>query len=218
MESPEFLPAQGDPRRHAPATARNRDPILHLLRQSLPTTGTCLEIASGTGEHAIYFAPQLPDHHWLPSDPSPAALTSIQAWRQTHPAPNLAPPLALDVTHPTWVEAVEAYRAEVGWPPIRAIAAINLLHIAPWSAAQGLFTGAATLLPPGGIVFLYGPYYQEGIPPAPSNQAFDARLRAENPQWGIRTVEAVTALAPGFEPPEIFPMPANNLSLIFTRR
>ncbi|MEB3251899.1 MAG: DUF938 domain-containing protein [Cyanobacteriota bacterium] len=202
-----------DGRRHAPATQRNREPILAVLNRVLPATAPVLEIASGTGEHAVFFAPALAPRPWIPSDPDPQARQSIAAWRQAQPAPNLAPPLPLDVTQPHWWGQVPPLDAA----SLGAIVAINLIHIAPWSACLGLLEGASQLLPPGGILYLYGPYRLNGDHTAPSNQAFDQQLRAENPDWGVRDREAVVMAArhQGLELVETVAMPANNLSLVF---
>ena len=202
-----------DGRRHAPATQRNREPILAVLTRVLPTTAAVLEIASGTGEHAVFFAPGLAPRPWIPSDPDPQARQSITAWCRAQPAPNLAPPLALDVAQPHWWQQVPPPDTA----PLGAIVAINLIHIAPWSACIGLIQGAAQLLPPGGILYLYGPYRQNGGHTAPSNVAFDQHLQAQNPSWGVRDQEAVVAIAQdrGLELVETVVMPANNLSLVF---
>lgn len=199
---------ESDQRRSAPAVARNRDPILDVLRKALPATGTVLEIASGTGEHAVHFARALPALTWQPSDPSPEARASIAAWRAAAGLANLLSPIAVDA------EAAE-------WPLARAdaVIAINMVHISPWAATAGLLAHAARLLPPGGPLYLYGPYRRDGHPFAPSNAAFDADLKARNPAWGIRAVEDVAdaAAGQGLALAEIVAMPANNLSLLFRR-
>jgi hypothetical protein len=196
-----------DSRRHAPATLRNRDAILAILRDALPSGGLVLEVASGSGEHAIHFAAALPALDWQPSDPDPAALASIAAWRAEAGLPNLRPPILLD--------------AAGDWPIDRAdaILCINMVHISPWQATIGLFEGAARLLASGAPLILYGPYFQSDVAPAPSNLDFDANLRARNPDWGIRTLGEMTALAAkqGFHLDSVLPMPANNLTLIFRR-
>ena len=197
-----------DPRRHAPATARNRDPILDVLRGVLPTRGIVLEIASGSGEHAVHFARALPGLDFQPSDPDPDALASITAWSAESGLPNLRPPLLLDAAATSWpAEAADA------------ILCINLIHISPWRATEGLMAGAARLLAPGAPLILYGPYRRDGVPTAPSNEAFDESLRARDPAWGLRQLEDVAVLAEsaGFGPPAIFEMPANNLSVVFRR-
>ena len=196
----------GDARRYAPAAARNREPILAVLREWLPATGLVLEVASGSGEHAAHFASALPGLTFQPSDPDPAALASIDAWAEG--LANLRPAVALDA-------------AAANWPLDRAdaVLCINMIHIAPPPAAEGLLRGAAALLPPGGALILYGPYRIGGRHTAPSNEAFDADLRARNPSWGVRDLEAVSASAAarGFGAPDIREMPANNLMLRFRR-
>jgi SAM-dependent methyltransferase len=191
------------------AVARNRDPILAVLRRVLPRAGTVLEIASGTGEHAVHFAAALPDLEWQPTDIDAIARASIAAHRDAARLPNLRPPLALDVTADEWP-----------LPRADALVAINMIHIAPWPATEGLMAGAARLLPPGGILYLYGPYREAGVPTAPSNVAFDASLRARDPRWGLRDLAEVLALAAahGFELVERVAMPANNLSVVLRRR
>jgi SAM-dependent methyltransferase len=197
-----------DPRLHRPHVARNRDPILEVLSRILPPRGLVLEVASGSGEHAAYFAAKMPSLIWQPTDPDEEALASIAAHRAAAGAANLLPPLQLDV---------HAER----WPIDRADAVLcnNMIHIAPWSACEGLIAGAARILPAGGILYLYGPYKVDGRHTAPSNQAFDAQLRAQNAAWGIRDLADVQALAGrhGFGQAETVAMPANNLSVIFRR-
>lgn len=192
----------------SPSVARNREPILAVLRDILPASGTVLEIASGTGEHAVHFAAALPHLRWQPSDRDPEALASIAAHREAAGLPNLLPPALLDVSAPSW----PAEHAE-------AVVAINMIHIAPWSAALGLAAGAARVLGPGGVLFLYGPYREEGRPTAPSNEAFDASLKARNPEWGLRQLGDVVALASrhGLALLRRVEMPANNISLAFRR-
>lgn len=197
-----------DARRHAPAAARNREPILAVLRRHLPETGLVLEVSSGTGEHAVHFAAALPGLTWQPSDPDPDARASIAAWAAEAGLPNLRPPLALDAATEDWPVA----RAD-------AVLCINMIHIAPWAAGLGLLRGAARRLPPGGPLILYGPYRRGGRHTAPSNAAFDAGLRAQDPRWGVRNLEAVAeaAAATGFGPPSVEEMPANNLTVVFRR-
>jgi len=197
-----------DPRLFYPHVARNREPILAVLRRVLPPQGFVLEIASGSGEHAVYLAKALPSLTWQPTDPDDEALASIAAHRADAAAPNLLPPLSLDVTAQTWPVAYAD-----------AIVCCNMIHIAPWAACEGLIAGAARVLPAGGILYLYGPYKVGGRHTAPSNAAFDADLRARNPAWGIRDLGDVTALAEshGLIRTETVEMPANNLSVIFRR-
>ena len=195
-------------KRHAPAAARNRDPILDVLRPRLPAQGLVLEVASGSGEHIVHFAEALPDLVFQPSDPDGDARASIDDWVRTTGLANVRPALALDA-------------ASDEWPIDRADAVLcaNMIHIAPWPAAVGLIAGAGRLLAAGGLLYLYGPYRRGGRHTAPSNEAFDRDLRRRNPAWGVRDLEAVAALAEaqGFGPPEIVEMPANNLSLVFVR-
>jgi SAM-dependent methyltransferase len=202
------LTSGDDARRNAPSTARNRGPILDVLRRRLPRHGLVLEIASGAGEHAVFFARALPGLRFQPSDPDPAARASIDAWRAAEGLANVLPAVALDASAQAWpISAADA------------VICINMIHIAPWAATVGLVRGAGRVLREGGVFYLYGPYCRDGAHTAPSNAAFDASLRARNPEWGVRDLEAVAALAAahGFEPPAIEAMPANNLSLIFVR-
>ncbi|WP_404370811.1 DUF938 domain-containing protein [Sphingomonas sp. MMS24-J45] len=191
-------------RKHAPATLRNRMVIADVLREALPRSGTVLEIASGSGEHAAYFAGELPALEWQPSDPDPSALLSIAAWCEG--SANVAPPIALDAAAPEWPIA----RAD-------AVLCINMVHISPWDATLGLMAGAARVLDAGALLMLYGPFLQDGLPTAPSNLAFDESLRSRDPAWGIRSVEAVADAAQGFALERTFEMPANNLMLLFRR-
>jgi hypothetical protein len=196
----------------APAVARNREPILAVLRRVLPEQGLVLEIASGSGEHAVYFAAALQHLTWQPSDPDPAARESIAAYRAAMALPNVLAPLALDVAASRW----PVTRADA----IMAIVAINMIHIAPWAAAEGLVAGAERLLPAGGVLFLYGPFREHGRHTAPSNAAFDESLRTRNREWGVRDLDEVAALASrhGLALEERVAMPANNLSVVFRRR
>lgn len=199
-------------RRHAPATARNRVAIAAVLQDWLPEKGRLLELASGTGEHAVYLSAQLPTINWMPSEADPELRRSIEAYRLSDGGANLAAPLAIDVTADDW----PLRSADL---PLAAMACINMIHIAPWTAAEGLFAGTARYLAPGGGLFLYGPFKRGGAHTAPSNAAFDEGLRARNPAWGVRDLEAVTALArqSGLAAPLIREMPANNLSLWFVK-
>jgi len=194
----------------SPSTARNREPILAVLRRHLPSTGVVLEIAAGAGEHAVYNAAALPALQWRPTDPDEEALESIAAWRDHAALPNLLPPLRLDAAAPD------------RWPIERAdaILNINMIHISPWAATQGLMRGAGRLLPPGGVLILYGPYLERDVPTAPSNIAFDESLQARDPAWGLRQLETVTDLAAvhGLDHEARIAMPANNLALVFRRR
>ena len=208
-----------DARQYAPATDRNRQPILDILQKVLPPTGTVLEISSGTGQHGAYFAPQLQPRHWLPSDVNPTALNSIEAWRIQSSCETLHPPLKLDVTRAQWPVETGNDSTLLAYP-ISAIVNINMIHISPWSACLGLMAGAHRILPTDGILYLYGPYKRDGQHTAPSNAAFDESLRHSNPDWGVRDLETVieVAQAEGLQLQEIIPMPANNLSVIFQRQ
>ena len=194
----------------SPAAARNREPILEVLRGRLASGGRVLEVASGSGEHAVWFAQGLPGVIWRPSDQEPAAIASIRARREAADLPNLEEPLVLNA-------------ADAGsWPagPIDAVVCLNMIHIAPWAAAEGLMAGCGRLLEPGGVLCLYGPFREGGVHTAPSNAAFDESLKARDPAWGVRDLEAVADLAAsrGLDLAERIAMPANNLSLIFIRR
>jgi hypothetical protein len=193
---------------HAPAAARNREPIAEVLKTVLPPSGTVIEIASGTGQHAVHFARLFPGLAWQPTDRDDEALASIAAWREEAGLANLLPPLRLDAAEPDW--AVEA---------ADAILCVNMVHISPWKATTGLMRGAGRLLSPGAPLVLYGAYIREGMPTAPSNLAFDESLKARNRQWGLRTTEAVGAEAEknGFAFERLFEMPANNLTLVFRK-
>jgi SAM-dependent methyltransferase len=196
-----------DPRRSAPHVARNAVPIAEVLHGVLPRSGLVLEIASGSGEHALHFAREFPGLLFQPSDPEPAALRSIEAWRVEAGLPSLLPALALDVRAAEWPAAADA------------ILCINMIHISPWSATEGLMRGAGRLLAPGAPLYLYGPYRQAEVATAPSNLAFDESLRARDPLWGLRSLEDVVAEAGanGFRLDGIVAMPANNLSVILRK-
>lgn len=195
-----------DVRRHAPAARRNREPILDVLRPALPAAGLVLEIASGTGEHIVHFARALPRLRWQPSDPSPDARDSIAAWAASERLDNVLPPLDLDAARGDW--PVESADAAV---------CINMIHISPWSATEGLMRGAARVLPAGAPLYLYGPYRRGERPLEPGNADFDRDLRRRDPGWGLREVEDVAACAAawGLRHEATIEMPANNLSLIF---
>lgn len=197
-----------DLRRSAPATLRNREPILGVLRTVLPACGRVLEVASGTGEHGVHFARHLPDLEWQPSDPSAEARATIGAWAQDAALPNLAAPIALDAADRVWPVDHAA-----------AVVCINMVHISPWAATQGLMRGAGRILPPGGPLYLYGPFRRGDHPLEPGNAAFDADLRDRNPAWGLRELDDVIACAA--EHALVFErsvaMPANNLSVVFRK-
>ena len=197
-----------DRRRSAPHVARNTGPILAVLRETLPEKGLVLEVASGSGEQSVAFARAFPKLLWQPSDPDPTALASIESWRDSEALFNLLPPVELDA------------RA-AGWPiaSAEAIVCINMAHISPWEATMGLMHGAGRLLEPGAPLYLYGPYRQQGVPTASSNEAFDQSLKARDAKWGLRDVAEMAAEAErnGLRLSDIVPMPANNLSLVFRK-
>lgn len=195
-------------KRHAPATERNRDPILAVLREELPARGLVLEIASGTGEHAVFFAARFPALVWQPSDASSSALESIAAWREESGLTNLRSPRRLDVTASPWpIDHADA------------VFCANMLHIAPWTACEGLMAGASSVLPPGGPLVVYGPFLREGVPTAESNLAFDADLRARNPEWGVRSLDRVSAVARqnGLGLERVVELPSNNVAAVWRR-
>jgi SAM-dependent methyltransferase len=201
-------PSGADGRLHAPATQRNRGPILEVLMRLLPSDGTVLEIASGTGEHAAWFAQHLRPLVWQPSDADPEMRASIDAHARAQGVRTIQPAIELDVRRAPW--------------PVRhadAVVCINLIHIAPWAAAQGLFQGAAALLPAGAPLLLYGPFKRGGQHTADSNASFDVSLRANDPSWGVRDLDDVDALAAshGFQPSEVVAMPANNLTVAYLK-
>ncbi|HET6942829.1 MAG TPA: DUF938 domain-containing protein [Sphingomicrobium sp.] len=199
-------PAGEDARRSAPAALRNREPIAEVLAEWLPRSGVVLEVASGTGEHAIWFAGHFPEIAWQPSDTHSEALGSIDAWRENAGLPNLRRPVFVDASHPDWpIEQADA------------VLNINMAHISPWGASIGLIEGAARVLPVGGALILYGPWLKDGIETVASNLAFDAELKSRDPQWGLRRVEDFEAVANarGFTLVESRRMPANNLMLLF---
>lgn len=193
----------------SPAAERNKGAILDQLERLLPAKGLVLEIASGTGQHVVHFAAALPILQWQPTEIHADSLVSVHTRREAAGLDNIAEPVTLDVLeHPWPVERADA------------IVCINMIHIAPWAAAEGLFRGAQRILAPGARLILYGPYRWNGRHTAPSNEAFDASLRARDPEWGVRELEDVEALAVryDFAPLETVAMPANNLIVAFERR
>jgi SAM-dependent methyltransferase len=192
----------------APSAERNKGPILEVLRRVLPPRGLVLEIGSGTGQHVVHFARALPALSWQPSEFDRARHGSIAAWIRAEHLGNVAAPLELDVrTRPWPVTAADA------------LVCINVIHISPWSVTQALFAGAGEILPPGGVIVTYGPYRRDGHHTAPSNERFDAQLRAENPEWGVRDLERVADVAQdaGFLLSEAVAMPANNFTVVFRK-
>jgi SAM-dependent methyltransferase len=195
-------------RRSAPAALRNREPIANVLADWLPPSGLVLEIASGTGEHAVHFAQRFPELEWQPSDIHAEALSSIAAWRESTHLPNIRDPLALDASATDW---------PIG--SADAILSINMVHISPWASALGLIDGAKRILRPGGPLILYGPWLSDDVPTAASNLAFDADLKRRNPAWGLRSVDTFAEAAEqrGLQVEETRLMPANNLMLLLRR-
>jgi cyclopropane fatty-acyl-phospholipid synthase-like methyltransferase len=193
----------------SPATARNREPILEVLQHVLPAKARVLELASGAGEHAVHFARAMPDWDWQPSDPDETARASIASWIAEERLENVHTPLDIDVCAEGWLVN----------GPFEAVVAINMIHISPWEATLGLMRGAARVLRPSGVLFTYGPYQRDGVHTAPSNEAFDASLKARDPAWGVRDVADVEAAAreQGLVLRELVEMPVNNLSLVFAR-
>lgn len=196
-------------RHSASAAERNKEPILAVVARLLPPSGLAVEIASGTGQHVVHFAAALPRWTWQPTELDPQMRRSIAGWVAEAKLPNVLPPLSLDV-------------CESDWPVERAdaVLCINMIHISPWQATECLMTGCESLLRPGGILFLYGPYRRFGRHTAASNEAFDAGLRLRDPRWGVRDLEAVveTAEGHGLGLLEVVEMPANNLSVVLARR
>ena len=219
----------GGARRSAPAAMRNRDPIADVLAEWLPERGLVLEVASGTGEHALHFARRFPKLEWQPSDPDPGAFESISAWAADGPD-NLRPPVFIDATAREWpairADAVlninmDSDSCDAPKPAEKGVFDVvlnlNMVHISPWSAALGLLDGAAKVLKRGGALILYGPWLQAGVETVPSNLAFDQQLRERDPEWGLRRVEDFDAAAfeRGFRLDQTRAMPANNLMLLF---
>jgi SAM-dependent methyltransferase len=200
-------PAAGA-RRSAPAALRNREPIAEMLEQWLPESGLVLEIASGTGEHAVHFAGRFPRLEWQPSDLHADALASIRAWRAEAGLPNMREPLTIDASSASWpIDEADA------------VLSINMVHISPWTSALGLLDGAARILSPGAPLIMYGPWLKDDVPTAPSNLAFDADLKRRDPAWGLRRVEDFAAVAGerGLRLIETRLMPANNMMLLLRR-
>ncbi len=202
-----------DQRLDYPATSRNREVILDVLRDCLPEQGTVLEIASGSGQHINYFAQHLPQLSWQPSDPEPAARASIDAWRLAHNVEKQVQP-AVDIDARVDIWSIAHIR------DLTAILSINMIHISPWAATRGLLRNAGRVLPPGGVLYLYGPFKVGGVHVAQSNADFDLSLQTDNPQWGVRNLDDVAeeALKQNFQLMKTVRMPANNFSVIFHRK
>lgn len=203
---------ENDYRQYAPATQRNRDPIFDVLVTVLPDKGNILEIASGTGEHSVYFAPKLKNHQWIPSEPDAIRRQSIESWQQFCPSPNLLNVQNINVLNSDWNEPLKDLE-------ITAIVNINMIHISPWEAYLRLIEGAKKLLSSGRILYLYGPYKRDKKHTSPSNETFDQSLRAQNKSWGVRDLEDVIEIAEkqGFKLVKTVAMPANNLSVVFQK-
>ena len=196
-------------KRFAAATARNREPLAAVLERELPVAGTVLEVASGTGEHAAYFAGRFASLVWQPSDSDPAALASIEAWREDSNRPNLRSPTVLDARDEEWPIST-----------VGAVLCVNMLHIAPWSACEGLFAGSGRALVPNGPLIVYGPFLEPAARTAATNRAFDRTLRSRNEAWGLRSTDRLDELAvrAGLQRVERYAMPANNLLLVWRKR
>ena len=194
-------------KRHAPAAERNKQPIADALAEILPPAGTVLEVASGSGQHAVFLARTFPDLTWQPSEVDPDGLASIEAHVAEANLANLRAPIALD--------------AADDWPALEvdAVWNANMIHIARWEACLGLMKGAAAALASGGVLAMYGPYFQDDVPTAPSNVAFDQSLRGRDPRWGVRRLEDVRTVAAshGLDLERVIPMPANNLIVAYRR-
>jgi hypothetical protein len=198
-----------DARESAPSAERNKQPILEVLARVLPPRGVVLEIGSGTGQHVAHFAQALPALTFQPSELDVERHASIAAWVAAGQLSNVAPPLAIDLIKRPWpVTAADA------------IVCINVIHISPWQATLGLMAGASSILPAAGVLVTYGPYLRGGAHTSPSNDAFDASLRARNPLWGVRDLDAVADVArhEGLALEEVVAMPANNFTLVWRKR
>jgi hypothetical protein len=207
-----------DGRLDAPAFHRNHQAIGGVLARFLAgRSGDAVEAGSGTGQHVVEFARQFPEITWWPSDLNENHLTSIEAWRTHSQLANIRPPQRIDVSDPAWSDAM---RGEGGPSELLAVFCANVIHIAPWRVAEGLVAGAGRYLRQGGMLFLYGPFRRGGQHTAESNESFDKSLRERDPEWGVRDVEAVAKLADGADLSlvDIAEMPANNLTLVFSRR
>jgi SAM-dependent methyltransferase len=199
---------EGALKRHAPAAARNSAAIAEVLAAELPASGDVLEVASGSGEHAVHFATRFPGLLWQPTDCDDQALQSIAAWREESGLTNFAAPIVLDAATKYWPDG-----------PFDAIFSANMIHISPWESAEGLFAGAGRHLAPGGKLVVYGPFFESGVEPAQSNLDFDASLKSRDPRWGIRNVEQCDRLAKkgGLKRTARHEMPANNLTLVWSK-
>jgi hypothetical protein len=211
---PSTMPSTMSTLPHSPAVDRNKQPILDLLRTVLPAHGSALEIASGTGQHAAWFAAALPGWTWQPTDGDAEALPAIAAWTAQSGVTNVRAPLRLDVLAPQWPSAAAPFAEKFD-----AIYCANMLHIAPWETCAALMHGSARHLEPQGVLVTYGPYLEDGVVTAPGNVSFDASLRERNPAWGIRRIEDVKqeAQRAGLALQQRHDKPANNLLREFGR-
>jgi SAM-dependent methyltransferase len=193
----------------SPSAERNKGPVGEVLKHVLPDRGVVLEVGSGTGQHIVHFAQEAPQLTWQPSERDAECLQSIALWLAAEGPANVLAPFRLDVAEQPWPIASAA-----------AVVSLNMIHIAPWDAGMALIRGAAAVLGPGAMLFLYGPFRRGATHTSPSNEAFDRQLRAQNPAWGVRDLEEVAryAAAHGFGPPETHEMPANNLSVVLRKR
>jgi len=211
-------PVEPDGRLDAAAFHRNHQAIRTVLQQFLAgKSGDVVEAGSGTGQHVVDFARHIPEITWWPSDLNEQHLKSIGAWRAHAGLPNIRPPLRIDLSDPSWCSEMHDGS---GPGELLAVFCANVIHIAPWRVAEGLFAGAGRYLRAGGRLFLYGPFKRDGKHTAVSNAVFDSSLRDKNPEWGVRDIEALEKLAKnaGLVLIEIAEMPANNLILVFERR
>ena len=193
----------------SPSAERNKAPVADVLKRVLPDHGLVLEVSSGTGQHVVHFAREMPNLDWQPTERDEETLASIAGWVAAEGLSNVRQPLRLDVCDQPWPVGSAA-----------AVVCLNMIHIAPWAAAEALIRGAEAILVLGGVLFLYGPYRRDGKHTAPSNEAFDRQLRAQNPDWGVRDLEEVSRYAEshGFDAPAVYEMPANNFSVVFRKR
>lgn len=205
--------------RSSPSSLRNREPIAQVLQQYLREASQVLEIASGTGEHAVYLSRKLKVAHWWPSDVNSDAIASINAWRDQAGTAAVHPATLLDVSRPLDETIQSILEAGATPPDFDAIVCINMVHISPWQATEGLMRTAGALLRHGGVLYLYGPYQRNGKHTAQSNTLFDADLRGRDPQWGVRALEDVCELAThqGLKLLDVVAMPANNLSVVLQK-
>jgi SAM-dependent methyltransferase len=194
----------------SPSAARNASAIVDAFSRFLPEQGRAIEIGSGTGEHVVALAKARPGIVWRPSDPDEVSRASIAAWIAHESLANVLPPLPIDAAAPVWGVDADA--------PFEVLVSINMIHIAPWAAAEGVLDAAARLLKPGGVLIFYGPF-KRGADTAPSNLAFDENLKSRNPEWGVRAIDEVVAAAQarGLSLEAIVDMPANNLTLAFRK-